>query len=186
MTIFFAAISPPDPVVQALSSMLYGIEGARWREPENFHITLSYYGDLDMHQSQSLTDALSRVYLPRFEMQLSGIGNFRNGPHPTSLWVGATLSPALKEVQKATTKAAQTCGIEIESRKFTPHLTLAYLTRRASLLDIAQYKQTHPLLSLPPFSVDCFSLFSSQKTDKRSVYVEEASYLLDPPSTGPT
>ncbi len=179
MTNYFAAITPPDPIREELSQILHGVEGAKWREPENFHITLGFFGALSAGQALDLEVALGRLAAVSFPVQLRGTGSFSGGPHVRSLWVGVEESAGLVDLHRQVTQAAKATDIQLEARKFTPHLTLAYLNRNANVADIAQYKQTHPLLNLPSFDASCFSLFSSQNSAKRSVYVEEATYMLN-------
>ena len=103
-----------------------GLPGARWIEPENYHITLRFIGDIDEPTADEVADALMRVDRPRFELALHGLAAF-GSRKPHSLFAGVKMSPALKELQGEHERIMQRIGLEPERRKFTPHVTLARL-----------------------------------------------------------
>ena len=74
-------------------------------------------------------------------------------------------------------RAARRAGLAPESRRFTPHVTLAYL-HGASDLDVAAYLQRIGAFETASFWVDHFAMYSSWGTKAGSRYVEEAVYPL--------
>ena len=44
MLTLFAAIKPPDNILDRIETLQKGIEGVRWSPHENLHITLGYFG----------------------------------------------------------------------------------------------------------------------------------------------
>ncbi len=73
--------------------------------------------------------------------------------------------------------ALRRAGFALEKRKFTPHVTLAYL-RGASQESVMSYCAMHGLFSCGPFPVNEFHLYSSRLGNEASAYEIEASYLL--------
>ena len=59
----FTGLEIPADVAQALSMMRGGLPGARWIDPENYHVTLRFIGDVDdafAHEIASLLDKVKR------------------------------------------------------------------------------------------------------------------------------
>jgi len=172
----FVAIEIPEIVADALTILQFGVEGARWRPPENFHLTLSFIGDADRHGFSEAMTALSGVSAPAFDLRLSGIGYFGD-KKPNALWAGVAPNDALDHLQQKVSAALRRSGFAIEKRKFKPHVTLAYL-RGASERDVMSFSASHGLFSCGPFPVEEFHLYSSKLGNDASAYQIEASYAL--------
>ncbi len=54
----FAALSIPAEVALALAAARGGVFGARWIEPSDYHVTLRFIGDVDVHAAREVADAL--------------------------------------------------------------------------------------------------------------------------------
>ena len=72
----FTALEIPAPIAFSLSLLRGGLPGARWIDPENYHITLRFIGDIDEPTADEVADALARVDRPRFDLSLDGLGAF--------------------------------------------------------------------------------------------------------------
>jgi len=76
-------------------------------------------------------------------------------------------------------RAARRAKVEMEARKFTPHLSLAYMNRGISLADMSRYVRRHDKFKSKPFLVDEFALYSSNsQRNGPNVYQKEANYPL--------
>ena len=73
----FVALSLPEIVADALTVLQSGVDGARWRPVENFHLTLAFIGEADRHGFDDAVDALSFIEAPSFELRLQGVWVFR-------------------------------------------------------------------------------------------------------------
>lgn len=173
----FVALEIPEIVADALSTLQSGIEGARWRPIENFHLTLAFIGEVDRHGFNAAIDALAEIEAPAFEIRLSGIDFFSDRKRPHALWAGAAPSAPLNHLQAKVVNALRRAGFAIESRKFKPHVTLAYL-KNTPQETAALYSAQHGLFSCGPFPVKAFHLYSSQLGSDAAVYAIEASYSL--------
>lgn len=176
MVRLFVALAIPDSVADALTGLQNGLEGARWRPAENFHLTLAFIGEADRHRANDAIDALSSVEAPGFDLRLSGLGAFGERK-PRAVWAGAAPSSGLTHLQGKVETALRRRGFDLERRKFTPHVTLAYLTG-ARRDDVARYCTVNGLFFAPAFQVDQFHLYSSRLGGEASHYAIEASYAL--------
>jgi len=156
----FIGLRVPQAHRDRLGFLRGGIDGARWVDPENYHITLRFLGDLDEDVAEEVVDGLDTVQGKSFELALSGLGTFGHPPH--HLWVGAQdLShTALAGLQSNVESAVMRAGLKPEGRKFTPHLTLARF-KKVSPLHVARFIESHIDVQLEPFEVSGFTLFQS-------------------------
>lgn len=172
----FVAIAMPEEVGDALLMMQSGLEGARWRPFENFHLTLAFIGEADRHGLAAADDALAAIDAPDFDLKLSGLGFFGDRK-PRAVWAGVEAEPALAHLQAKVETALRRAGFDLERRKFTPHVTLAYL-KGARRDDVARYCAVNGLFQSPAFHVKQFSLYASHLGGEASHYEALADYSL--------
>jgi 2'-5' RNA ligase len=172
----FTGLEIPRDIAQSLSMLRGGLPGARWIDPENYHVTLRFIGDVDDHVAHEVASMLDRVRRGPFEVRVDGVTSF-GGKKPRA--VVATVSPSqpLMDAQAEQERLMQRIGLEPEGRKYTPHVTLARL-RDASSRDVAEYLSMRGHFRSPPFRVSRFVLFSSRASTGGGPYVVEASYPL--------
>ena len=172
----FTALEIPAPLAFSLSLLRGGLPGARWVDPENYHITLRFIGDIDQRTADEIADALKRVDRPSFDLSLEALDAFgANKPH--SIVACVKNSPALKELQAEQERIIQRIGLEPERRKFRPHVTLARI-KGASEPDAAAYLALRGDFRTPPFPVGRFVLLSSRASKGGGPYVMEEAYPL--------
>ncbi len=173
----FTAISPPEFVTHALVSMQRGIDGARWAPRENLHITLCFYGDVDEVRAGDLDEALAEIRSPPFSLSVKGAGFFGN-ENPHAIYAGIADSVPLRALAAACERAGRRVGVKPDTRKYTPHITLAYLAH-ADLSRVIAFTQTHALFESREWDVDCFGIYSSvTRKSAPSLYRLEADYAL--------
>jgi RNA 2',3'-cyclic 3'-phosphodiesterase len=176
MTRLFTALEIPRTVAMQLSLLRGGLPRARWIDPENYHITLRFIGDIDGRTADEVAAALDRVYRPPFELTLSGLDCF-SGRTPHSLFMRIEPTAQLTELQAEHERIIQRLGLPPEPRRFTPHVTLARL-RGTSSADVAGWLASHGSVRVPPFEVDRFVLYSSRASVGGGPYLVEEAYPL--------
>lgn len=173
----FVALPLPDGIVARMALMCAGIPGARWVEPANMHLTLRFIGEVDDATAEEIDFALSRIEAPAFDLELRGLGTFGQGAKAHALWVGVSPGAALAHLQQKVDSAVIRAGQPPEGRKFTPHVTLARLTRpEAGRLQT--FIEGNNLFHAGPFTVDRFTLFESQVGKGGPVYTALEDYTL--------
>src|SRR5580658_5215182 len=173
----FTGLEIPPSVAQSLAMMRGRLPGARWIDPENYHLTLRFIGDIDDALAREIAGMLGRVHRGAFELRLDGLSSF-GGRKPRAVVAGATQVPALMELQAEHERLLQRLGLEPDGRKFTPHVTLARL-RDSSSQQVADYLAARGYFRSAPFQVSRFVLFSSRASVGGGPYVVEADYPLE-------
>jgi 2'-5' RNA ligase len=172
----FTGIEIPAAIGQQLSMLRGGLPGARWIDPDNYHLTLRFIGDVDDATAHEAADALDRVRRAPFDLHLDGVIAF-GGRKPRAIVAAMSAPSALIELQAEQERLMQRIGLAPEGRKYIPHVTLARL-RQSSSRDVADYLAARGMFRTPEFHVERFVLFSSRNSTGGGPYVVEASYPL--------
>jgi 2'-5' RNA ligase len=172
----FTGIEIPSGIAEALNMLRGGLPGARWIERENYHITLRFLGDIDDRAANDAAAMLADIRKPAFNLHFDGLASF-GGRKPRSVYAQVAAEPALNELQDEQERLMRRIGLEPETRKFTPHVTLARL-RATSSLDVADYLSARGFFRTAPFPVTRFVLYSSRASTGGGPYVVEESYAL--------
>jgi 2'-5' RNA ligase len=172
----FTGIEFPSSIGRSLAMMRGGLPGARWIDPENYHLTLRFIGDIDDALANEIAGMLGRVHRGPFELRLDGLLSF-GGKKPRA--VVAPVSPVapLMELQAEHDRMLQRLGLEPEGRKYTPHVTLARL-RDTSSYEVADYLAARGHYRSSSFEVSRFVLFSSRDSVGGGPYIVEEAYPL--------
>ena len=171
----FCAIALPEEARLRLLGLCRGLPGQRWVAPENFHITLRFFGDLDGTQARDLDDAFCRLQFNPFPVQLNGIGFFGKENRPRMLWAGVEKTKEILELRRKIEYAAQSIGLRLDREKFSPHITLCRFKNGPGQA-FGDYLLANNLFSHPPFTIESFGLYSSQLTPSGACYFLEADY----------
>jgi len=172
----FTGLEIPAAVGPELSVLRGGLPGARWIDPENYHLTLRFIGDVDDVVAHEVASMLGMVRRTELELRFDGLTSF-GGRRPRALVATVAPTQALMDLQAEHERLLRRIGLEAEGRKYTPHVTLARL-RESSSRQVADYLSTRVLLGTPPFRVSRFVLFSSRSSVGGGPYVVEAAYPL--------
>lgn len=173
----FTGLEIPPGVGFSLSLKRGGLSGARWIDPDDYHITLRFIGDIDQRTADDVADGLDLLANSlRFPIRLTHLGAF-GGDKPRALYAGVEPSENLNRLQAAHERILQRAGLAPEGRKFVPHVTLARL-RGASAEDVARFIAEAGRFEPITFSVPRFVLFSSKESVGGGPYVVEQAYPL--------
>src|SRR5436309_8347660 len=72
----FTALEVPREIGFSLSLLRGGLPGARWIDPENYHITLRFIGDIDDRLAHEIALLLDQVKRPAFDLRFGEIASF--------------------------------------------------------------------------------------------------------------
>jgi 2'-5' RNA ligase len=172
----FAAIEIPESIRLQLSLLQGGVPGARWTPSENMHLTLRFIGEVDQAVARDIDDVLADIRDPSFTLSLNGVGEFGR-KEGRALWAGVSNGGALQHLAAKIESALQRMGLPAETRKYSPHVTLARL-KDVPMSEIKTFLATHAMFKTPAFGVRQFTLFSSHQSSRGSRYRIESVYSL--------
>jgi RNA 2',3'-cyclic 3'-phosphodiesterase len=172
----FTGLEIPRHIGESLAMMRGGLPGARWSDPENYHLTLRFIGDIDDALARDIASLLGGVQRRPFALRLDGLTSF-GGRKPRALVAAATPVASLIELQAEHERLLQRLGLEPDGRKYTPHVTLARL-RDSSSRQVADYLNARAHYRSASFDVSRFVLFSSRSSVGGGPYVVEEAYPL--------
>ena len=175
MRLFFALI-PPLEIRQQLSLCMGGVEGARWQSDEQLHLTMRYVGDVDEPQADLLIAEMNQQYFSANNARLDGAGHFSHRDYVQQLWAGLSPKQALANLHSQLDRVCVAAGLEPESRKFVPHITMARLPRSAG--PVSDFLSHNGNLSSAEFCFDKLVLMQSHLRDAGSLYVPVAEWEL--------
>lgn len=170
----FTGLEIPPEIAFDLSLMRGGMSGARWIEPEDYHITLRFIGDVDHATAREISSSLASIRRDPCEITINDLSTF-GGDKPRALIARVQATPSLVEAQGEQERLARRLGLAPEPRKFAPHVTLARL-RGASAADVAFYLGSRGLFTSRKFTALRFVLYSARGSIGGGPYVVEAAY----------
>jgi RNA 2',3'-cyclic 3'-phosphodiesterase len=132
----FVAVTPTQDAVDELWSAASVLRRAcpelRWTQPEQWHLTLAFLGEVDDKARIDVTERLGRAASrhPPLALALAGAGRFGD----RVLWTRVTGDVApLCRLAESVRAAVRRARLPIEDRPYRPHLTLARARDRADL-----------------------------------------------------
>jgi len=185
----FIAIELPDEVKQALAELQARLKtgkhsSVKWVDPFGVHLTLKFLGNITTAQISGITGAIEEAAhdIEPFGLEIRGLGVFPNFKRVRVVWVGVGGDTApLKQLQQRLESNLVPLGFARESRPFTPHLTLARVSEKASPAEQQNFGQIIAGTQFEDayaFKVDCISLMRSQLTSQGAIYSQISSVRL--------
>ena len=169
----FVAIDLPDPTKQLLAKVDPHLRGVRLTEPEQMHLTLSFFGNVTPEAEEQLRERLSAIEWKSFFLPITGIGAFPGKGRPNVIWVGVGAGhPHLFQLHKRVQEAALGAGIEPDLRAFHPHVTIARC-RDISAEAIRPFLRANADFEAGMIRVDECYLYSSKLTAAGSIHTRE-------------
>ena len=110
-------------------------EGPRWIRPDGSHLTIKFLGNTPQDKVEQVKEAISSACRGKspFTMSTAQLGSFGSPRRPTVAWLGLNGDMApLRDLHKQLEERLEGLGWPKESRKFSPHLTVARMPKRIS------------------------------------------------------
>ena len=166
----FFALWPDDAVRTALDQAGESLLGKRVKRvpAANLHLTLAFAGSVTVSVRHCLESAAGAIQVAPFELTLDHYGHWRR---PRIAWMGPVHTPpGLWSLVGSLRTVFEACGLQVETRPYQPHVTLAR--------KIGRLTNDAPLTPVP-WSIRSFSLVESV-TDPRGVrYQRLVSWTLE-------
>jgi 2'-5' RNA ligase len=172
----FIAIELPENVILALKKLSGDFPFLRILPVSKAHLTLKFLGDIAKDRLPELRRVLEDVRGHSFELKFSGLGTFRSG-RGQIFWAGMADNPVLTELfTDINTKLRERMGIEVEKKRFFPHITLARSKNHG--IEIMIKAKNYQGELAPPFKVSSFGLYQSELTPLGAVHTLLSEYSL--------
>ncbi len=176
MRSFFALPIPDDlrPGLEDLLADLDRPESFKPVDPDNYHITLRFLGDVSRRLLEELDSGLHRV-LPTtgpIPLTLQGAGAFPNLSQPRVLWAGIDHSEDLLRVQQSIEDLCVDRDLEPEDREYHAHVTLGRVKSDPGSASeaVAEWVQRHRERTLGEFEADEVVLMESELDEDGPTY----------------
>jgi 2'-5' RNA ligase len=152
---FVAAPLTPEirEKTRVLQEKLKGLDGVKWVDPDQIHLTLKFLGDVAVEDVPYVAEQLDIVATGSWpsDLLLCRLGVFPNAKSPKVLWWGPefdSVPEKLKALHFHMEGALQALGFPNESRAFRPHLTLGRIKGAVNPIALAAgLRQPEELLS---------------------------------------
>jgi 2'-5' RNA ligase len=192
----FIAIELPDGLKSELVQLEARLKSSeqfrvKWVDPNGIHLTLKFLGNIAADRVEGIVRVMEEAArgISPFQLKVKGLGVFPSLKRAQVAWVGLSGGvDKLAQLQKSIESKLAPLGFALESRPFTPHLTLARLRNQASLDERQRFGQ---LIADTTFEAACtidadaINLIKSQLTRGGAIYTRIKSVSLEKPlSTG--
>ncbi|WP_455466125.1 RNA 2',3'-cyclic phosphodiesterase [Bartonella sp. B39] len=173
----FSALQIPPQTTEALISLQNGLPNAQWINPQNFHITLSFFGEVESSTMDALICAFDTIKLPPFVLQPRGFEVFGSEKAPHSLVVRIEPCETLNLLHEQMQSIRSSLNLTPDEKQFTPHITVARLLD-IKPEDLPSYLSSQGDFSFPAFEVDHFVLLLSPSPSSDAPYIVRRSWIL--------
>ena len=174
----FCAVELPDDVRERLRDHIQRLReavpetAASWTRVENIHLTLKFFGNIDVSRIPAISDAASRAVkeFSPFKIAVGTTGVFPKPSRAQVLWIGVSdPSASLSSLQRQLEDECAKKGFEKEGRAYRPHLTIARLRKPEGARQLAD---AHLQMKFEPVDVEIKELvvFRSELSSKGSKY----------------
>ncbi len=173
----FIAVDIPETIKQRIEGMGRSIPRAHPVPPEQLHITVRFIGDTESSRLLDIEETLERISCQHFQIQIKGVGTFPPRGNPRVLWAGVEQQSGLLHLRREIDQKLALQGIAKEKRKYRPHITLARL-KNCPIKRLQHFLAGNSFLQTPNFTINSFSLYSSQLTPKGAIHTSLRTYSL--------
>ena len=185
----FIAIELPAELKEGLAQLEAQLKlgkpsAVKWVDPSGIHLTLKFLGNIAVDRISAITRAMEEATreLSPFQLKVTGLGVFPNLKRVQVAWVGIGGEvDKLGQLQQRIESSLASLGFTAETRRFTPHLTLARLRDQASPDERQRFGQliaSTKFEAVYTIKVDALNLMRSQLTREGAIYSRLSSVGL--------
>jgi RNA 2',3'-cyclic 3'-phosphodiesterase len=145
----------------------------KWVDPHHIHLTLKFLGEISDQQVTPIATALAQMAgkCRPFDISVEDLGCFPPSGDVNVVWVGIKdTSGELAKCQGLCEDLIEPLGFPRESRRFSPHLTLARTRDRAGGGEIRTALKQEPPARLGTQAVGGVTFFQSTLTPRGPIY----------------
>jgi 2'-5' RNA ligase len=148
-------------------------EKIKWVAPENLHFTLHFLAGQDIERIENLIQQIDKnpPAVAPFQLELRGLGVFRNLRNPRVLWIGSSLG-GMKKLHGELLDPIREAGIELPAdiKPFKAHLTLGRIKHIEDTDALSRHLKDHADSLIETLEVNSFNLIESILEKNGPVY----------------
>ena len=174
----FCAVELPHAVRTRLEEHVFRLRkevrdaAASWSRVENIHLTLMFFGNVEVKRIETISAAAQRAVkeFSEFQIGVGETGVFPKASRPQVLWIGVNdPSGQLTALQQKFEDECAAEGFPKEDRVYKPHLTIARLRKPEGARQLAE---AHVQMKFEPIDVEVKELvvFRSELSPSGSKY----------------
>lgn len=145
----------------------------RWVNPDCFHITLKFLGDVAEDDLPDVAAAVgdAAVQIKPYILAVSGLGVFPNIRRPRTLWIGISDgAEQITELAQSIDKALSKAGNKGDEKPFHPHIALSRARERGAPRELAAAIEKTNADGIGRQMVDKVAVMGSELTSTGPVY----------------
>ena len=173
----FIAFELPPVIISLLQKVQQELKllklRARWVRPENIHLTLKFFGDIDPGGIDKIGAAMAEAVIGSSPLKLavSGIGVFPGIKRPRVIWLGLSGDiQAILALQGRLEEKLADVGFPKEKRSFKAHLTLGRIKQAPSQALVRQVLNEYATLRSDDTTFNQVILYKSDLKPSGAVY----------------
>lgn len=174
----FVAIPVGTPTSTDITQIYDERPHFRWSDEENLHLTLRFVGEVDEALKEAISAKLEEIVVEPFILPVEKIGAFPTRGQPQVVYAGlGSAHTRLFQLQHRVEEALAGLGLPLELRAFSPHITLARVSR-CNPMTVNDFVKRHRDFVAAPFKVERFCLYKTQMTHFGAQYTCLREYSL--------
>lgn len=161
----FIAVNFDKEVKAQVLKIIDGIKGyskkGRFVNKDHMHLTLEFLGEVTEDRLEDIKAAMNSIDAESFSIALSGLGYFKRNDGDVC-WLGIEDNKNLKDLQGDLHQRLKEKGFDLESREFTPHLTIGRKVKMDGIFNPNDFKED---ISKIIINVSSLNLMKSENTN---------------------
>jgi len=138
-------------------------------EPQNFHFTLQFLGEISQDMLIKITKSLEKIEFSSFDIVLKGTGVFPKPSFPRVIWIGSDEKGGdlLIQLSKKVAKALEPLGF-FQDKPFKPHITVFRIKKKIG--DVSKELENKKMINFGMQHVSNIKLKKSELTSSGPIY----------------
>lgn len=179
----FITLDFPEPILAQIHLIMQSLKntlpqkGIKWVSPSILHLTLKFLGDVSIQHLPNIQAAIAKTanLSKSATAQVGGLGAYPSLKKPNNIWIGVSAEPVFKQIFTNLETNMESIGFVPDPKGFSPHITLARITRYATYAErnqIADSLQKFDDATLGSCIFDAIHLYRSDLKPSGPIYTK--------------